>query len=88
MKVNSIQNYNTKPAFYALRFKKGSQHYISTMPKKVADKLDDIAKKLEDTTFYHLDVGLDSYYVCHKDGERYYLQIKRSLLVKPQASFY
>ena len=75
MKVNDIQNHNTKPAFNALRFKNGSQNYISTMPKKVADKLEDIAKKLEDTTFYHLDIGRDSYYVSHKDGERYYLPI-------------
>ena len=75
MEIHNIQKYNATQTFTALRLKKGSQSFINSMPKQMSDKLDEISKSLENTTYYHLDIGKDSYYICHKDGERFYLPV-------------
>lgn len=73
MEIHNIQN--TTHTFKALRLKKGSASYIESMPKQVSDKLDTISKNLENTSYYHLDIGKDDYYICHNDGEKYFLPI-------------
>lgn len=87
MKIHNIQKNNTTQTFTALRLKPGSASYIKSMPKQVSCKLDEISKKLEDTTSYHLDICKDNYYICRNDGERYYLPINmvnagKTLIIK------
>ena len=87
MKIYNTQKYNTTQTFTALRLKPGSASYIKLMPKQVSSKLDEISKSLEDTTYYHLDIGKDNYYICRNDGERYFLPINiinagKTLIIK------
>ena len=75
MEVNNIQKYNLNNTFKALRYKKGAETFIKSMPKQASDKLDEISKSLENTNYYHLDINKNEYYICHNDGEKYYLPI-------------
>ena len=75
MEVHNIQKYNTFHTFKALRLKRGSVSYIKSMPKQMSGKIDEISKDLENTTYYHLDIGKDGYYICNNDNEKYYLPI-------------
>lgn len=72
MQVNGIKYNHTNPNFNALRLKKGSEKYVSSMPDKVLNKLDDVGIYLEDTKFYHLDVEKDGFCIYHSSGERLY----------------
>lgn len=75
MEVKNIQKYSFNQTFHALRFKKNAEYYIKSMPKPASDKLEEISKKLENTTFYHLEISKNEYYICHNDGEKYFLPI-------------
>ena len=41
----------------------------------MSEKIDTISKDLENTAYYHLDIGKDGYYICNNDNEKYYLPI-------------
>lgn len=75
MEIHNIQKHNTSQTFKALRLKKGAESYIKSMPKQLSEKIDKISKDLENTTYYHLDIGKDGYYICNNDNEKYYLPI-------------
>ena len=70
MKIDCVQTYNNR-SFTALRIKKNNTNYLSSMPKKVIDKLDDVGEYLADTKYYHLDINKECY-ISHINGDRLY----------------
>lgn len=85
MKIDCIRTYNNQ-SFGALRIKKNNADYLSRMPKKVVDKLDDVGEFLADTKYYHLDINKE-FYISHVNGDRLYPPFPvdnagRSLIIK------
>ena len=86
MQINNIQLYNnSNQNFNALRIK--SERYVSSMPEKVINILDDIGKDLEDTKYYHLDIGKDGFFINHINGEKLFPPINinnvgKSLIIR------
>ena len=74
MRINNIQtNYNTpKQNFKALRIVHNKSNYLSTLPEKIINRLDDIGKYLADTKYYNLDISKNEFYISHVSGERLY----------------
>ncbi len=88
MQIDNIQTYNnSKQNFKALRIKRGSDKYISSMPNKVIDRLDCIGEDLANTKYYHLDIGNDGFFINHVSGEKFFPPINinnvgKALIIK------
>lgn len=76
MQINNIQTYNnSNQNFKALRLKKDSGKYVSALPDKVLNQLDDIGRYIANTKYYHLDIGADNFYITHLNEEKLFLPI-------------
>jgi len=88
MQINNIKTYNnSNQNFKALRIKRGSNKYISSMPDKVIGKLDGVGEDLANTKYYHLDIGNDGFFINHISGEKFFPPINiynvgKALIIK------